>query len=166
MQFNQIALKIQNTAPDSIPNQPAAQQNIAGAAPNTGALSITSSTQPLDELNNFFAQYPSSKRAAPSFDPTNSNNHPKKLPWSTPEPTKRAPAETKTAWLNNLHKDLYAGPPQEGVWRNDGVDPFKPVRLFCGGPFRAAGNTRWRPAFFAATPRSLNRTDAKVEEQL
>ena len=151
-QFNQIALKIQS-------NQPLAQQNSAQAAPEKIA---SSSAQPLDELNTFFAQYPSSKRAAPSFDPQN----PKKLPWSTPEPTKRAPAETKTAWLHHLHKDLYAGPPQEGVWRNDGVDPFKPVRLFCGGPFRAAGNTRWRPAFFAATPRSLNRTDAEVEEQL
>ena len=104
VQFNQIALKLQNTAPDSIPNQPAAQQNVAGAAPNTGAFSNTSSTQALDELHTFFAQYPSSKRAAPSFDPQN----PKKLPWSTPEPTKRAPAETKTAWLNNLHKDYYA----------------------------------------------------------
>ena len=93
-QFNQIALKIQS-------NQPLAQQNSAQAAPEKIA---SSSAQPLDELNTFFAQYPSSKRAAPSFDPQN----PKKLPWSTPEPTKRAPAETKTAWNHNLHKDYYA----------------------------------------------------------
>jgi hypothetical protein len=60
-QFNQIALKIQTS-------QPLAQQNIAQEAPETIASSGTTSTQPLDELNTFFAQYPSSKRAAPSFD--------------------------------------------------------------------------------------------------
>jgi transglutaminase-like putative cysteine protease len=86
--FNQITLKLQG-------NQPTGQPNSAQAAPETVAL---------DELNAFFAQYPNSKRAAPTIDPTN----PKKLPWSTPEPTKRAPAETKTAWLNHLHKDYYA----------------------------------------------------------
>lgn len=63
------------------------------------------SNQPgaVEELNNFFAQYPNSKRAAPGIDPAN----PKKLPWSAPEPTKRLPAETKTAWNQNLHNDFY-----------------------------------------------------------
>jgi Transglutaminase-like superfamily len=93
-QFNQIALKLQSS-PAS--NQPVGQTNSAQAAPETGAI---------DELNSFFTQYPNSKRpAAPAvIDPTN----PKKLPWSTPQPNKRLPAETKAAWLNNLHKDYYA----------------------------------------------------------
>jgi Transglutaminase-like superfamily len=113
-QFNAISQKLQNnpnSTPNSTPNQPTAQGNAAQAAPNSVATTTstnaanTASGNPLEELHAFFAQYPNSKRAAPSFDPQN----PKKLPWSTPEPTQRAPAETKTAWLNNLHKDYYAG---------------------------------------------------------
>ena len=91
-QFNQIAPKFQSNSPS---NQPAAQKNTAQAATETIAI---------DEINAFFTQSPSSKRAAPTIDPQN----PKKLPWSTPEPSKRAPAETKTAWNNHLHKDYYA----------------------------------------------------------
>ena len=57
----------------------------------------------LEELDAFFAQHPNSKRASPRIDPA----HPKKLPWSAPEPTRRLPAETKTAWQQNLHNDFY-----------------------------------------------------------
>jgi hypothetical protein len=108
-QFNAISQKLQNQ-PDLASNQPVVQGSSAQAAPNTVANANTATTantvnsNPLEELHAFFAQYPNSKRAAPSFDPQN----PKKLPWSTPEPTQRAPAETKTAWLNHLHKDYYA----------------------------------------------------------
>lgn len=47
------------------------------------------------ELKGFFDQYPTTRRAAP-VDPKN-------LPWRTPEPTKRMPAETQTAWFQNLY---------------------------------------------------------------
>ena len=103
-QFNQIARKLQNVS-NPAPNQASTQQNITQQAPNIGA---TASTNPLTELNAFFQQHPNSKRTAPSVDPQNAQRTPKKLPWSTPEPTKRAPAETKTSWNNNLHKDYYA----------------------------------------------------------
>lgn len=49
----------------------------------------------LGELQSFFDQNPTKRRAAP-MDPKN-------LPWRTPEPTKRLPAETKTAWFQNLY---------------------------------------------------------------
>ncbi len=49
----------------------------------------------LGELQTFFDQNPTKRRAAP-MDPKN-------LPWRTPEPTKRLPAETKTAWFQNLY---------------------------------------------------------------
>lgn len=51
--------------------------------------------QALAELQNFFDQNPTKRKAAP-VDPA-------KLPWRTPEPTKRLPAETQTAWFQNLY---------------------------------------------------------------
>src|SRR5882724_5845965 len=45
-------------------------------------------------LDGFFKQYPSQRKPLP-FN--------KKLPWSTPQPNTRAPAETKTAWYQNLY---------------------------------------------------------------
>ena len=104
-QFNAISQKLQNQA-NSAPNPPLVQAFTAQEATNTVANTNanTSSGNPIEALHAFFAQYPNSKRAAPTIDPAN----PKKLPWSTPEPTKRAPAETKTAWNHNLHKDYYA----------------------------------------------------------
>lgn len=47
------------------------------------------------ELKGFFDQYPTKRRPAQS--------DPKNLPWRTPEPTKRMPAETQTAWFQNLY---------------------------------------------------------------
>lgn len=51
--------------------------------------------QALAELQSFFDQNPTKRKAAP-VDPA-------KLPWRTPEPTKRLPAETQTAWFQNLY---------------------------------------------------------------
>ena len=51
--------------------------------------------QALTELQSFFDQNPTKRKAAP-LDPKN-------LPWRTPEPTKRLPAETQTAWFQNLY---------------------------------------------------------------
>ncbi|TXH39733.1 MAG: hypothetical protein E6Q94_00685, partial [Burkholderiaceae bacterium] len=51
--------------------------------------------QALAELRSFFDQNPTKRKAAP-VDPA-------KLPWRTPEPTKRLPAETQTAWFQNLY---------------------------------------------------------------
>ncbi|PTT79421.1 transglutaminase [Pelomonas sp. HMWF004] len=48
----------------------------------------------LSDLDDFFKRYPASRPAAP-IDP-------KKLPWRSPEPTTRQPAETKTAWFQNM----------------------------------------------------------------
>ncbi len=48
----------------------------------------------LAELDDFFKRYPVSRPVAPQ--------DPKKLPWRSPEPTKRLPAETQTAWFQNL----------------------------------------------------------------
>jgi transglutaminase-like putative cysteine protease len=48
----------------------------------------------LSALAKFFDDHPAQKKAQP-FDP-------KKLPWSTPKPTTRQPAETKTAWFQQL----------------------------------------------------------------
>jgi transglutaminase-like putative cysteine protease len=56
-----------------------------------------SDDQRVGELAAFFDKHPS-KRKPGKLDP-------KKLPWSTPEPNKRAPAETKTAWFRNLYGD-------------------------------------------------------------
>jgi transglutaminase-like putative cysteine protease len=51
----------------------------------------------VDELQKFFKQHPV-KRKPTVHDP-------KKLPWSTPKPNLRAPAETKTAWYQHLYAD-------------------------------------------------------------
>lgn len=48
----------------------------------------------LADLNDFFKRYPATRTAAP-LDP-------KKLPWRAPEPTTRQPADTQTAWFQNL----------------------------------------------------------------
>jgi hypothetical protein len=48
----------------------------------------------LAELDDFFKRYPATRAAAP-LDP-------KKLPWRAPEPTTRQPADTRTAWFQNL----------------------------------------------------------------
>lgn len=48
-------------------------------------------------LAEFFDKFPN-KRKPGKFDP-------KKLPWSTPQPNKRMPAETQTAWYQNLYGD-------------------------------------------------------------
>lgn len=48
----------------------------------------------LADLDDFFKRYPATRRAAP-LDP-------KKLPWRSPEPTTRKPADTQTAWFQNL----------------------------------------------------------------
>ena len=51
----------------------------------------------LAALGDYFARYPAAKPQAPL--------EPGQLPWSTPKPNTRAPAQTKTAWYQNLHKD-------------------------------------------------------------
>lgn len=48
----------------------------------------------LADLNAFFKRYPASRAAAPL--------EAKKLPWRAPEATTRQPAETQTAWFQNL----------------------------------------------------------------
>jgi transglutaminase-like putative cysteine protease len=58
------------------------------------------------QLDAFFAQDPAKRRMTP-LDP-------KKLPWSTPKPNTRAPAETKTAWFQNLYADQKVRLAQEG----------------------------------------------------
>lgn len=50
--------------------------------------------QALADLDDFFKRYPATRAAAP-LDP-------KKLPWRSPEPTTRQPADTQTAWFQNL----------------------------------------------------------------
>jgi hypothetical protein len=56
-----------------------------------------SDEQIVDELASFFDKFPA-KRKPGKIDP-------KKLPWSTPKPNTRAPAETQTAWYQNLYAD-------------------------------------------------------------
>ena len=51
----------------------------------------------VQRLAEFFDKFPN-KRKPGKFDP-------KKLPWSTPQPNKRMPAETQTAWYQNLYGD-------------------------------------------------------------
>jgi transglutaminase-like putative cysteine protease len=51
-------------------------------------------SQALADLDDFFKRYPATRTAAP-LDP-------KKLPWRAPEPTTRQPADTQTAWFQNL----------------------------------------------------------------
>lgn len=51
----------------------------------------------LAALGEYFARYPAAKPPTPL--------EPGQLPWSTPKPNTRAPAETKTAWYQHLHKD-------------------------------------------------------------
>ena len=51
----------------------------------------------LAELGSYFQRHPATKTHTP-LDP-------QKLPWSNPKPTQRAPAETRTAWYQNLYKD-------------------------------------------------------------
>jgi len=48
-------------------------------------------------LGDYFARYPAARPQQPL--------EPGQLPWSPPKPNQRAPAETKTAWYQNLHKD-------------------------------------------------------------
>ena len=59
-----------------------------------------SDSSTLAELNQYFQRHPATKtRATPTpLDP-------QKLPWSNPKPTQRAPAETRSAWYQNLYKD-------------------------------------------------------------
>jgi transglutaminase-like putative cysteine protease len=61
------------------------------------AWSASGSDAALGALDDFFKRYPAEREAAP-FDA-------KKLPWSTPKPTTRVPATTKTAWFENLWSD-------------------------------------------------------------
>ena len=49
----------------------------------------------LAELGSYFQRHPATKTHTP-LDP-------KKLPWSSPKPTQRAPAETRSAWYQQLH---------------------------------------------------------------
>jgi hypothetical protein len=58
--------------------------------------SISGDEERVAQLEKFFAQHPTQRKAMPLG---------KKLPWSTPEPNKRMPAETKTAWFRNLYGD-------------------------------------------------------------
>ncbi|MFG6487496.1 transglutaminase domain-containing protein [Roseateles sp. BYS78W] len=48
----------------------------------------------LADLDDFFKRFPASRPAVPI--------NPKQLPWRSPEPTTRQPADTKTAWFQNL----------------------------------------------------------------
>ncbi|BEP92016.1 hypothetical protein GmRootA79_04000 [Acidovorax sp. A79] len=50
----------------------------------------------LSALDTYFERYPASKPRP--------QGNPAKLPWSTPQPNQRPPAETQVAWLQNLHK--------------------------------------------------------------
>ncbi len=61
------------------------------------AWQASGSDEALAQLDEFFKRYPAQRAAAP-FDP-------KKLPWSTPKPTTREPATTKTAWFQQLWSD-------------------------------------------------------------
>ena len=56
-----------------------------------------SDSSTLAELNQYFQRHPATKSHTP-LDP-------QKLPWSNPKPTQRAPAETRSAWYQNLYKD-------------------------------------------------------------
>lgn len=51
----------------------------------------------LAALDAYFERYPASKPRP--------QGNPAKLPWSNPAPNQRPPAETKVAWLHNLHKN-------------------------------------------------------------
>jgi transglutaminase-like putative cysteine protease len=51
----------------------------------------------LNDLAAFFDRYPTSRKPATLV--------PGKLPWSTPKPSTRAPATTKTAWYQNFYAD-------------------------------------------------------------
>lgn len=49
------------------------------------------------QLSDFFDRHPAKRKPG--------KTGPKKLPWSTPQPSKRAPAETQTGWYQNLWGD-------------------------------------------------------------
>ncbi|RYF02175.1 MAG: transglutaminase [Comamonadaceae bacterium] len=60
----------------------------------------------LDALGGYFERYPAAKPRVPT--------EPGQLPWRTPEPSRRAPAETPTAWFQNLHQDKKVALAQAG----------------------------------------------------
>jgi transglutaminase-like putative cysteine protease len=61
------------------------------------AAAVADDAERVRQLDAFFAQDPAKRRMTP-LDP-------KKLPWSTPKPNTRAPAESRTAWFQNLYGD-------------------------------------------------------------
>src|SRR5438105_4412042 len=67
----------------------------------------------LNALADFFDRYPAQRKAAP-FDPKN-------LPWSTPQPGTRAPAEGKLAWHQQLWSDRQVRLAQAG---NTSIGPI------------------------------------------
>lgn len=68
-------------------------RSIAFAAIANGA---GTANEKLEQLNTYFGNFPSKKKHAP-FDP-------RQLPWGTAKPVPRLPAESRTAWFQNLHK--------------------------------------------------------------
>lgn len=60
--------------------------------------------QNLDDLARFVQQHRSAKRPTPTIDP---GTGAPQMPWRSPQPLKRPPAETRTAWHWQLHQDHY-----------------------------------------------------------
>jgi transglutaminase-like putative cysteine protease len=87
-QYRQIAQKLRA-------NQAAARTDRAQAA--TQSIATGDEDSAVQELDAFFVRN-SGKGKPAVLDP-------KKLPWSTPKPNLRAPAETKTAWYQHLYAD-------------------------------------------------------------
>ncbi len=96
-------LKRKNLAPEIIARHDAAvaqfQQRSADFAKIAHKISNAAAVldSDLNDLGAFFNTYPTSRKPAPL--------QPGKLPWSTPKPSTRSPAVTKTAWFQNFYAD-------------------------------------------------------------
>ena len=137
-EFNQIAVKLTSNQP--LPDTNTAQAAIQTIASQTTANQATS----IEQLNDFLQRHQSAKRTAPALDPSKGKAQ---LPWRSPEPTQRAPAETQTAW----HQQLY------------GHEQVKLAQA--GGPVNIGGLSFTTPPEPASAPTAADLTET-AETQL
>ena len=94
------SLQTHNLPAEILARHDAAQAQFEQRAAQFNQISTQSSSadDKVNALDTFFKQYPAIRSISPL-------DKAKPLPWSTPKPNTRAPAETKTAWYQNLYAD-------------------------------------------------------------
>ncbi|MGE3433873.1 MAG: transglutaminase domain-containing protein, partial [Ramlibacter sp.] len=99
----------------------------------------------IEELDTFFKKHPASRKPA--------ERDAKKLPWRTPSPNKRAPAETKAAWHRQLYADQHIQLAQAGGLTTIGgirfTYPPEPGQAPTDADLAETGETRLTPAIRA-----------------